>query len=121
MKTKRCSSCKKEYPVSDFHRDKGSKDGLDHRCKPCKRATVSKSARRMREKRYYARNENGRADKTKARNAARKLWGNIMNDFPCQVLGCSNKAKELAHLDYQFPTDVLPLCSHHHRMLDGRF
>ena len=35
--TKRCSRCHEEMLVADFGRDSGRKDGLDHRCKRCKR------------------------------------------------------------------------------------
>ena len=33
MKT--CTKCKIEKEVTEFHRDKTRKDGLDYRCKPC--------------------------------------------------------------------------------------
>ena len=37
MQTKRCSRCKKYKDIDGFHKYKGSKDGLDHRCRECKR------------------------------------------------------------------------------------
>ena len=33
--TKRCSECKTEKPLADFHKKKSSKDGFNYRCKAC--------------------------------------------------------------------------------------
>lgn len=35
MNTKVCSKCGKELPLSEFHKDKRSKDGLTSQCKDC--------------------------------------------------------------------------------------
>ena len=35
MQTKRCRDCGEDKPVTEFHRNKHSKDGLAYRCKPC--------------------------------------------------------------------------------------
>ncbi len=32
---KRCSRCLLKYPLENFHKNKSSADGLNHRCKPC--------------------------------------------------------------------------------------
>ena len=117
MDFKDCPVCKQRLPVSDFHKDKRKTDGLDWRCKNCKREGVNASKRRKRENEYYAQNKEGRADKTKARSAARKRWNSIKPNT-CAVMGCTNSDIELAHLDYNFELDVVPLCKHHHRMLD---
>jgi hypothetical protein len=37
MQTKRCTICKKEKTVNNFHKNNGSKDGLDGRCLTCKK------------------------------------------------------------------------------------
>ena len=37
---KRCSRCKIEKPLSEFHRNKSRKDGLNHDCKECKNARM---------------------------------------------------------------------------------
>jgi hypothetical protein len=34
---KKCSKCKVEKPLYEFHRTKSNKDGLDYYCKQCKR------------------------------------------------------------------------------------
>ena len=36
METKKCSSCKEYKNVDGFHKNRGSQDGLDHRCRDCK-------------------------------------------------------------------------------------
>lgn len=38
MTTKRCPRCKREKPVTEFHKDRSRKDGLNHRCRDCHRA-----------------------------------------------------------------------------------
>lgn len=35
MKTKVCAKCKRELPVTEFHRNKATKDGLQSHCKEC--------------------------------------------------------------------------------------
>jgi len=35
VEVKICSTCKVELPYDQFHKYKGSKDGLTHRCKLC--------------------------------------------------------------------------------------
>lgn len=36
-KTKVCPKCGRELPVSDFYRNRSTKDGLDYCCKECAR------------------------------------------------------------------------------------
>ena len=38
MKTKTCSKCKETKGIGEFHKDKSTKDGLNSRCKSCKKA-----------------------------------------------------------------------------------
>ena len=35
IKTKVCSKCKRELPITEFHRNKATKDGLQSHCKEC--------------------------------------------------------------------------------------
>ena len=37
--TKVCSRCKRELPISEFSKDKSSKDGLQYCCKKCKKVS----------------------------------------------------------------------------------
>jgi len=50
-KTKKCTGCKIEKPLKDFHRNSSTKDGRACRCKDCLNPDVN---RRHREKREEA-------------------------------------------------------------------
>lgn len=51
MKT--CATCKKEYPLSEFYKDKTKKDGLTIRCKECSRLNKRKNGRKADLKKRY--------------------------------------------------------------------
>lgn len=38
---KSCSTCKTERPASDYHRSRTTNDGLDPRCKPCRKTATA--------------------------------------------------------------------------------
>jgi len=38
MDTKKCSCCKNDKPISDFNKNRSTKDGLHSSCRPCKKA-----------------------------------------------------------------------------------
>lgn len=40
LAAKTCSDCKTEKPASEFHKNSRTRDGLQHRCKPCNIAMV---------------------------------------------------------------------------------
>ncbi|WP_110954770.1 helix-turn-helix domain-containing protein [Anaerosinus massiliensis] len=40
IKTKKCTGCGKELPISEFHKCKATKDGLQYHCKHCVRITT---------------------------------------------------------------------------------
>lgn len=40
--TKQCSKCKESKPLSEFHRYRKSRDGLQPRCKPCNRLSAAR-------------------------------------------------------------------------------
>ena len=120
MNKKWCPACEKEIPCSDFHRNRRRSDGLDWRCKFCKKESINRTKRRAREKRYYEENISGRADKLAARKNANNHWKDFVgSNVRCMVLGCQSPSEELAHLDYKYPLDVLSLCKWHHRMMDN--
>ena len=48
-KTKKCSCCGQHKPLSEFHKNKSRKDGLNHDCKVCKLARTKAHADKMRE------------------------------------------------------------------------
>ena len=41
-KTKVCSKCKEEKPITEFGKDKGRKDGRKYNCKVCRRESQKK-------------------------------------------------------------------------------
>jgi hypothetical protein len=60
---KRCCRCREEKPLTEFNRDSGTRDGLQHRCHNCHRETslawkLSEAGRES--NRRYARGERGR-------------------------------------------------------------
>lgn len=50
METKVCTKCGKELPVSEFHKNKYSKDGLQYMCKACNAKSVKESRQRAKAK-----------------------------------------------------------------------
>jgi hypothetical protein len=38
---KKCSKCKAEQAVTEFHKDKGRNDGLSNKCKACSKARAA--------------------------------------------------------------------------------
>jgi len=71
MTTKHCNKCSTTRELSDFHKDKGKKDGHSYICKHCALAVVAKYSKKNQDKvkayqkKYYADNQ----DKAKARAA----------------------------------------------------
>lgn len=49
MKEKKCSKCKETKPVSEFHKDRRAKDGLQWECKLCKSAADKKKYQQNKE------------------------------------------------------------------------
>jgi 5-methylcytosine-specific restriction endonuclease McrA len=60
-----CFACKADKPLSDFHRNKRKKDGLEHTCKDC-------TNRRQRE--TYAKDPAAKISKTRAYHLANPEW-----------------------------------------------
>lgn len=108
--TKKCPKCKtfKALNYAFWSKDSSRKDGFDWKCKICKNATENVAKRKIRDARRIAKD----GKKIKAREEAKKIWS--AKDFTCRVLGCYNPAKHLHHVDYDKPTEVIPLCEKHH-------
>lgn len=111
---KRCPKCEQILDDSKFHKNRKYADGLDWRCIECKKKTINRHRRREREKKYYDENHNGCADKMKARDHARRIYGNA--EYPCAVANCSLMSDDLHHIDYSMSLDVIPLCKEHHKL-----
>lgn len=59
IKTKVCTKCGKELPLSEFSSKKGTPDGLSYQCKECAREYSREYTKRKREERLAAK-EKGR-------------------------------------------------------------
>ena len=81
---KRCTRCKKNKSVSEFHKCAEAPDGLQYRCKACSRVATSLSIAKnpqkdiIRKKQWYQENKTKilahYATKTTERHAAAKRW-----------------------------------------------
>lgn len=84
--TKRCTTCKSIKLLSDFYKEKRSKDGLRSNCKDCTIATVKagydSEKQRARNREYYAKNRQRALERQnsyyqenkEARDAYRRKW-----------------------------------------------
>lgn len=74
MKTKQCSKCKEAKLVGEFNKNKSSKDGLQFRCKACRKKyrEVNKEAIAIKKKQHYEANKGAIAKKNKQRYEANK-------------------------------------------------
>lgn len=81
--TKICGDCKQEFPLTNFHKDKSSKDGLYRYCRQC---NSKRSSQRDIEK---SRSEGDEYEEYRAKkNAYRKAWRerNKREKQPCVYL-----------------------------------
>ena len=106
-----CKKCKAEKPLNDFYRELLSRDGFAASCKKCKEERKDVRKRSAREKIYYQKNKN----KKLARILAKSKYGDVFNNLKCSVINCGDASNELHHLNYDFPLDVVALCSKHHK------
>lgn len=53
IKTKVCSKCGREWPLSEFYKKSTSKDGLQSYCKECATKISSEYAKKSREKKAH--------------------------------------------------------------------
>jgi len=128
MKTKVCSNCKKEKPVSDFYTSK--RDGYRSRCKVCEREYRREAIKDGYYKRYF---------KTRGREYQNQYWkeyrklpdsrakilvrqythtairsGKLKKE-PCAV--CGQEQVQIHHPDYNEPLLIVWLCPECHRKL----
>lgn len=126
MLRKTCSRCKEEKEVSYFCKDKSSKDGTHHRCKPCdvdsKRGKIRvRPANNNELARVYYRKRRTQAllyykewyKKNKKRKLAhgivsRTVKLKLLEKTKCE--SCGNIKTFAHHCDYNKPLDVMWLC-----------
>lgn len=111
---KQCNKCGDLKELIDFPADNRLSTGRAGRCKKC----MSEVRRKNSGKEYERWKRNYNSKKHTARASARQLFS--AKDFVCGVISCDKRAEELAHLDYNKPRDVIPLCEIHHTLLDKK-
>ena len=103
MRTKVCSRCGKEKPVSEFYRRSASKDGLNPACKECVKAAT---AERHRKRRAAEVIEKAReADARKERNLQR-LYNISLEDYEEMFFAQGKKCAICGRLANDFQRDL---------------
>lgn len=113
---KQCSICKVEFNLDNFYKDKHTKSGLDHRCKPCARKRTRESRNPEVNRRSSAIHRKKFPKKVQARNKIHYhvKVGNIIRPDHCEE--CGTKCKTHAHhCDYSKPLDVIWFCKSCHQ------
>ena len=100
--TKVCSKCKRELPISEFGKNKATKDGLICSCKKCESRRVrdyvkSEKGKRKR-KEYYSREY--------VKEKARKQGNKIRNTFNGTKRNCRGKS-HIVKRDYELTEEQL--------------
>lgn len=105
---KRCNDCREELELTFFGKDKSRYDGLDVRCKPCKKAhnkaynalTLSKEKLRIRQNNYNKNPKNKLASNMRSR-LYQVLKGRSKSKHTFEIIGCSVDFLR-NHLEEQF-------------------
>lgn len=133
---KPCSACKIPKELSEFHKDKQRKDGLNPRCKACSKTRNAKLYKENKEhinkinakyrktkagKESFKKTKNKQIEKYPNADKARREFrvqvnnGNIRNPGYCSKCP-SAKNIQGHHDDYSKPLDVRWLCIKCHRL-----
>jgi hypothetical protein len=111
-KTKRCCRCKQELPVTEFHKDRTKKDGLNGMCKECtKRQNKKYYEERKEEVKFYYRERRKQLKRKATRKKARQRrdekmaalpntlteeqWQETLKEFEYACAYCGRKDREL--------------------------
>lgn len=73
--TKVCKGCGLEKPITDYHRDKSRKDGLQVRCKPCNISNTIKYQKKDGNKRVYQHHKRYKTTLVKTLNNIKASYG----------------------------------------------
>ena len=144
IKTKRCSHCKQILPLSEFHKNRSYRDGLQYWCKVCNnqtQAAYQKTEKGKQTKKRYRQSKGGKQshrrynqsekgkqfqkrydksnlEKKKARTAVNNAIGNgKMLPAHHYLCTCGKQAEHYHHhLGYvpEHRLDVIPLCRNCH-------
>lgn len=82
--TKRCSKCKQSKPISEFYKNRSTKDGLDNECKICRSKRLKeynqteqgKAVSRRATKKYH-KTDKGKAEKKRYRQSEKGKASNL--------------------------------------------
>lgn len=119
--TSKCGRCKTIKPITEFHRNRHTANGINNWCGECRRSAtkVSKSTPKHRltrnaYARQYKKHRRGESNKIKIRGLAQTaLKQGRLTKQPCIV--CATTVNVQAHhSDYSKPLDVDWLCTKHH-------
>jgi ribosomal protein L44E len=132
---KHCKGCDTAKPVTDFNKNRSSKDGLQYRCRQCQLAAnrqwcerhpeVRRAALRRQYRREKAKPGSRRPSKSgpaKAKKAQLAVWnatltGRLIRPDNCSACGSSEWPIQAHHEDYSRPLDVQWLCTRCHGRL----
>ena len=110
---KSCITCKVDKPLTDYHKRKSSKDGLQHKCKSCVKEwdTIYKSRNKQHTKQYDKANEERFAENRKKASDRQKeikhkpiIQGGNGRGATIQQLKLYN---ELIKIDNSFEMEVI--------------
>lgn len=97
LTTKRCSTCNQDKDIVLFGKDKNRKDGLNCKCKPCKRLISVKSYAKYRDKIIKQQKEKYHADPEKFRRIQREhyakdgVWAVRRNSYYKRTYGITEE------------------------------
>ena len=127
--TKRCSRCGKTKPVSEFCKNRRSKDGLHSYCKACKGAYSRAWAEANRERRRAQNREWSKAHLARRSVMQRSTRYGLaysvtleLRARPCDICGALPGSGSMAHhIDHDNTTGAVRgvLCAHCNRGLGG--
>lgn len=77
-----CTGCREEKPTTEFHRSSGTKDGLQYRCRSCRRAWREENFEReqVTRRRYHEKNR-GKLLEQRRRHRAENPHGDWESDY----------------------------------------
>lgn len=141
VKTKKCSGCGLELPLTEFNKKRRSKDGLQEKCRKCfseynKKRYASDPERFKADVREYREKNIENVFETRMRmckkNPSHKnanmavgialKVGIISNPGVCYGCGCTSDEHriEAHHHDYARPLDIVWLCTPCHYRMDAQ-
>jgi len=138
---KKCSRCKETKLISEFNKQKNTKDGLSYCCKTCRKNWRMKNREHSKAyqktwslkkkeylKDYRIKNRNKKAkwekdykinspEKLKAKNKLNKAFINNKIKRPKKCQSCGTKTNiQCHHFDYSKPLEFIPLCASCHQL-----